>query len=87
MTRQQRYKETHPWVRYVEYARRRCSDASSRWWPFYGARGIRCTLNAEQLREIWFRDKAYALKKPSLDRIDSNGNYELSNVRFIEQAQ
>lgn len=35
---------------------------------------------------MWRRDRAEDLKRASLDRINSNGNYEAGNVRFIEFA-
>ncbi len=84
LSRQERYKLSHPWVRLVEWARRRCNDTGSRWYPYYGARGITCDLVAADLAEIWKRDCADKLKRPSLDRIDSTGNYTKSNVRIIE---
>jgi hypothetical protein len=36
---------------------------------------------------LWFRDKAYLMRHPSIDRIDSNGNYELNNCQFIEMKR
>lgn len=60
-----------------------CTDPN-RWYPNYGAKGITCDLTSATLKVIWMRDEAWKLKKPSLDRIDSSGNYTLSNVRFIE---
>lgn len=69
-----------PWKNYVRYARSRCSDRKGR----YFKRGIKCFLSFEEGKMLWFRDKAYLLKKPSIDRIDNNGNYEFNNCRFIE---
>lgn len=83
-SRQEKYKRLHPWVRYVEFARRRCSDVSSEWYKWYGAKGVTCDLTAKDLEEIWKRDGAHSLNKPSLDRVDPNGNYTKANVRFIE---
>lgn len=83
-----RYRKTHPWVRLVEHARRRCSTNPdvdrNPWWPNYGAKGITCDLTAKQLAFVWNRDEAWKLKKPSLDRIDASKGYTLDNVRIIE---
>lgn len=83
-TRQERYKRTHPWVRLVEWARRRCNDRVSKWYPYYGARGITCTLNAADVEKVWIQCEAHKLKRPSLDRIKSDRGYEVGNIRIIE---
>ena len=85
MTRQAAYKKRKPWVRFVEYARRRvgCTDPEG-WYPYYGAKGIECHLTAKQLEEIWMRDDAVKLDRASLDRKDSSFDYANWNVRFIE---
>lgn len=41
-------------------------------------------MTVEDFKFLWFRDRAYLMKKPSIDRINSNGHYELNNCRFIE---
>lgn len=80
-----RWRKRNPWARYVEWARRRCACTDpKKWWPFYGAKGIQVRLNAKDLQVIWFRDEAFKLKKPSLDRINPDKDYTPDNVRFIE---
>lgn len=83
--RRAKWRRLHPWARYVEWARRRvnCTDPD-KWFPNYGAKGVTCTLTAKELEVIWHRDGAAKMRKPSLDRIDSNGNYTATNVRFVE---
>lgn len=83
--RKARHRKTHPWTRFVEFARRRvrCTDERA-WYPYYGAKGITCHLTAKQLEEIWKRDNAHTLKRASLDRLNSMYDYANWNVRFIE---
>lgn len=65
----------------------RCNNPSSPSYKRYGGRGIKFYLTENLIKELWFRDKAYLMKQPSLDRKDSNSNYCFSNCRFIEHAE
>lgn len=65
----------------------RCVKMTAPHSKYYGMKGIKLLLTREQLRELWFRDNAISMKKPSIDRIDSNGHYEFSNCQFIEQSE
>jgi len=87
MTRQARYKKRKPWVRYLEYARRRCRDTGYRNYAIYGGRGIECRLTLEDVRFLWENDNAARLVTPSLDRIDSDGHYERINCAFVEHRE
>jgi len=44
-------------------------------------------LTLEDLKKLWFRDKAYWMDWPSIDRINPNKHYTLDNCRFIENLQ
>jgi|SRR6185369_15986131 len=62
----------------------RCDDprhASYRW---YGGKGIKNFLTFEDVKYLWFRDNAAAMKRPSLDRCDSSDDYNFDNCRFME---
>ena len=88
-SKQARYKARCPWVRYVEWARRRVKGKpgqnSTQSNPdHYTERGIVCTLNAAQARVLWERDGAAAMKRPSLDRKEATLGYTFENCRFIE---
>lgn len=74
----------HPW--YATYYRiyNRCTNKNSLDYQRYGGRGIKLLMSLDDFKYLWYRDKAYLLKKPSIDRIDNDGNYELSNCRYIE---
>lgn len=67
--------------------RHRCESPKFIGWRWYGAKGIKNFLTLRDLKKLWERDNAAAMRKPSIDRIDHNGNYELSNVRFMELAE
>lgn len=62
----------------------RCTNPKSTGFHRYGGRGIRYLLNLRQLRKLWHRDNADGMNRPSIDRIDGNGNYVFDNCRFIE---
>lgn len=83
---QSAWRKRNPWARHVEFARRRCTDESNKDYPFYGGKGIKVDMTANDARALWQRDGAAAMKKPSLDRVDSSGNYEPTNCRFIEKS-
>lgn len=47
-------------------------------------RGIKNYLTKEDAKFLWFRDKAYKMIKPSIDRKNPKKHYTLSNCRFLE---
>ena len=59
----------------------RCNYDKKSW---YFKRGIKCCIKMSELKELWIRDKAWLLKKPSLDRIDGTKDYTKDNCRYIE---
>ena len=75
---QRNYRQKYPWLKHLQYAKDRCKRAKS-----YVQRGITVNLNPPQIRLIWERDKAMAMLKPSIDRIDGNKGYTFENCRFI----
>src|SRR3990167_2185008 len=65
----------------------RCSNTRSISFYRYGGRGIRCFLTVDDLITLWERDCAEDMTRPSIDRIDNDGDYEFDNCRFIETAE
>lgn len=73
-----KWHKRNPWRRAYDGAKHRCSKGK------YASRGIRLKMSIEDFEYLWFRDKAYRMEKPSIDRINSKGDYTLDNCRFIE---
>ena len=71
------------WVKTYNGIVGRCNHKNSR----YFKKGIKCLITKEELKQLWFRDKAHKMDKPSIDRINVKGDYELKNCRYIELAE
>jgi hypothetical protein len=76
-----------PWKNSLHNIKTRCNNPNFKFYKYYGGRGIKCLITEEELKELWFRDKAYLMQKPSIDRIDNDGNYIFDNCRFIELSK
>lgn len=50
-------------------------------------RNLKNSLTPEDLKYLWFRDKGYLMKRPSIDRIDNNGDYIFKNCRYLELSE
>jgi hypothetical protein len=80
-------KTNFPWKYTLGSIIQRCENKNHRRYKDYGGRGIICLITLEELKELWFRDKAFEMKQPSIDRIDNDGNYEFSNCQYIELSK
>ena len=85
--RNRRWQQEHPWLHHLYNAIFRCENPNGAGYKVYGGRGIRCFLSKTDIKFLWDQDKASSMKQPSLDRIDRDGHYILSNCRFIEMRE
>lgn len=83
-SRQAKYMNKYPWIRCYQLAKQRCVNPKNPAFKWYGGKGIKFLMSKEDFKFLWFRDKAYLMDNPSIDRKKSNDNYELSNCQFIE---
>ena len=84
--RRERRGET-PWFSFYGYARNRCIYPSDVSYKYYGGRGIKFKLTKDDIKHLWFRDKAYLMEIPSIDRKNNDGDYKLENCRFLEKSE
>lgn len=82
-----KWRKKNPWYSSYLSARHRCSSPFNASYKYYGGKGIRFHLTIADFKLLWFRDGAFLMKLPSIDRRDSNKDYILSNCRFIEQSE
>ena len=76
-----------PWSRTYSNILGRCLGIGRRDSKYYFDRGIRCLIKPIDLKNYFFRDRAWEMKQPSIDRIDPDKSYEPGNVRWIEFSE
>lgn len=75
-----------PWERFFYYINSRMKR-STKEIKFKYYINIKNFLTKDDLKEMWFQDKAYLMNKPSLDRIDPDKDYTRENTRFLELSE
>jgi hypothetical protein len=75
------------WLISYHLANQRCNNPKNPGYKYYGKRGIKFLMTPSDFKYLWDRDAAYLMKIPTIDRINNDGNYELSNCRFIEKSE
>lgn len=83
-TRVRKYRKNHRWLSSYSCAKQRCTNPNNHAYKDYGGRGIEFLISSNDVKELWFRDKAYLLDRPSIERIDNDGHYTFDNCKFIE---
>jgi len=73
-----------PWEKTLYYIMNRCIYNRHN---SYALRGIKCLITKEELKILWFRDKAYDLQQASIDRKNPDGDYTFNNCRYIEMSE
>jgi hypothetical protein len=73
------YESKDPWEKHYRWIQIRTAPKGE-----YTKRGIKCRLTLAGIKRLWFRDKAWLFKQPSVDRIDNSKGYSFGNCRFME---
>lgn len=82
-----KYNKKYPWKVTYNSIKQRCNNIKNKYYKNYGGRDIKCLITTEELKFLWFRDEAYNMKKPSIDRKDNDGNYIFNNCRYMELSK
>lgn len=76
------YFKDYPWYSHYNSSHTRCLTSTQEKHKHYRKREFELTV--QEVKNLWLRDKAYEMSKPSIDRIDNDKGYTLNNCRFIE---
>lgn len=74
--------DIYPWRKTLHSIVSRCSQKKGH----YASNGIKNFLTEPEIKELWFRDGAEKMKKPTIDRLDFLKNYTFENCRFAEHS-
>ena len=81
-----KYYATHPWAITLSGIRTRLKGSQKRYKKSYLDKGTKNYLSLNDLKNMFYRDKAYKMRKPSIHRKDNNGHYSIGNCIYIEHA-
>jgi hypothetical protein len=73
-----------PWKNTLKNIMARCTHENEKSYKDYGGRGIKCLITEDELKELWFRDKACEMEWPSFNRKNNDGNYTFDNCEYTE---
>jgi len=77
--------ENRPWLYWFDFAKDCCTNPKSIHFRTSGALGIKNKFkNANEVGELYFKDRAYKIKEPYLGRYDMKKDYSFENCRFLE---
>ena len=76
-----------PWLLHWNSAKARCNNLNYHGYKWYGGKGVRMLLTPLEVELLYKIARADKMERPSIDRINSNGDYHFGNCRFIEQSE
>lgn len=80
-------KAESPWLLHYRNAKTRCDNPNFKYYKYYGGKGIQMLLTKLEIEILYKRDHANQMNDPSIDRINSSGDYHFGNCRFIENSE
>jgi hypothetical protein len=80
LEKSRRYYREHPWASHLASIRTRCNTPNT----YYKRKGIKNFLTYEDIKFLWFRDKAFKMIQPSIRRKEKSKDYIIDNCHFME---
>jgi hypothetical protein len=65
----------------------RCNTTQHKSSKYYNGKGIQNFLTVKALCALWQMYDAGKMVRPSIDRYNSDGHYEIANCRFVELSE
>jgi len=81
------FRKKYPWIVTFKNINQRCNNPNNSHFKYYGGRGIKNRLTIKDLKFLWFKNKAYLMKCPSIHRINNDKDYTLKNCEYIELSK
>jgi len=72
-----------PWIVAYNNIQSRCRGYNKRDRAAYSSKGFKSELTPTMLKDLFMRDRAWEMDRPSIDRVDADKGYEKSNVRWV----
>ena len=86
-----KYRDNHPWWKTWNHVHGRCNNPNNVSCKYYGGKGVQLKMSVKDFEYLWFRDKAYLMKKPSISRINETDpkkfHYSKENCLYEEQSK
>lgn len=79
-----KYRSTHKWIVTLEKIRFRVKDKDPKIRKYYYDKKVKNYLTKESIKYLWDRDKANRMRRPSIHRIDNDGDYSIKNCEYLE---
>jgi hypothetical protein len=80
------YDNKFPWRRTLQHIKQRCLNPKCPAFDSYGGRGIKCLITADELKVLWFRDRAYEMIEPHIHRKNNDSDYIFDNCQYLEKS-
>jgi len=80
---EKQYYIEHPWFKTWRGVCKRVRFNYFQSFMYFNIR-IKNKLTQEKIKFLWFRDKAFLMKKPTIHRKNNKGHYSVRNCKYME---